>query len=116
MEQFSRAGHVKAAGPVQVIEATPNLGEASRTAYHQVETWVIEHRRPSDRVPIQSLERPGRTNLAEQIPPQPTEQTGILGGRKTRKHSLVHVGWQVPDQRHASGARLPGIGDMAGAR
>ena len=42
MEQFSRAGHVEA-GPVEVVEATPNLGESSRTAYHQAETWVIGH-------------------------------------------------------------------------
>lgn len=44
MERFSRAGHVKAAGPVEVIEATPNLGESSHTAFHQAETWVIEHK------------------------------------------------------------------------
>ena len=36
-------GHVKAAGPVEVVEATSNLGESSRTAYHQAETWMIEH-------------------------------------------------------------------------
>ncbi|MGH3667290.1 MAG: STAS domain-containing protein, partial [Acidimicrobiia bacterium] len=43
MEQFSRAGHVRPAGPVEVVEATPNLGESSLAAYHQAETWVIEH-------------------------------------------------------------------------
>ena len=44
IEQFTRAGHVEASGPVEVIEATPNLGESSLAAYHQAETWMIEHR------------------------------------------------------------------------
>jgi len=47
IEQFTRAGHLEASGPVEVIEATPNLGESSLAAYHQAETWMIEHR-PSD--------------------------------------------------------------------
>ena len=47
MEQFSRAGHVKAAGPAEVVEAhTADLGESSLAAYHQAETWVIEHKPP----------------------------------------------------------------------
>ncbi len=48
MQQFSHAGHVHAAGPVEMVEATPNLGESSLAAYHQAETWVIEHRPPTD--------------------------------------------------------------------
>jgi sulfate permease, SulP family len=48
MEQFSNAGHVDATGPVEMVEATPNLGEASLAAYHLAQTWVIEHRPPSD--------------------------------------------------------------------
>jgi len=43
MEQFSRAGHVRATGPVEVVQATPNLGESSLRAYRQAETWIIEH-------------------------------------------------------------------------
>ena len=48
MQQFSHAGHVHATGPVEMVEATPNLGESSLSAYHQAETWVIEHRPPAD--------------------------------------------------------------------
>jgi sulfate permease, SulP family len=48
MQQFSHAGHVHATGPVQMVEATPNLGESSLAAYHQAQTWVIEHKPPSD--------------------------------------------------------------------
>ena len=44
IEQFTRAGHLEATGPVEVVEATPHLGESSLTAYHQAETWVIENR------------------------------------------------------------------------
>jgi len=44
IEQFTRARHVEATGPVEVVEATPNLGESSLTAYHQAQTWVIENR------------------------------------------------------------------------
>ena len=47
MQQFSHAGHVHAAGPVEMVEATPNLGESSLAAYHQAGTWVIEHRPPT---------------------------------------------------------------------
>ncbi len=43
IEQFTRAGHVEATGPVEMVEATPNLGESSLTAYNQAETWVIEN-------------------------------------------------------------------------
>ncbi len=48
MEQFSHAGHVHATGPVEMVEATPNLGESSLAAYHLAETWVIEHKPPAD--------------------------------------------------------------------
>ena len=44
IEQFTRAGHLQASGPVEMVEATPNLGESSLAAYHQAETWMIEHR------------------------------------------------------------------------
>jgi SulP family sulfate permease len=44
IDQFTRAGHVDATGPVTVIEATPILGESSLAAYHQAETWIIEHK------------------------------------------------------------------------
>jgi sulfate permease, SulP family len=44
IDQFSHAGHVEASGPVEMVEATPHLGESSLAAYHQAETWVIEHR------------------------------------------------------------------------
>jgi len=47
IEQFTRAGHLEASGPVEMIEATPNLGESSLAAYHQAETWIIEHK-PAD--------------------------------------------------------------------
>jgi hypothetical protein len=33
---------------VEVVEATPNLGEASLATYHQAETWVIVHQPPAD--------------------------------------------------------------------
>jgi hypothetical protein len=32
---------------VEIVEATPNLGESSLAAYHQAETWVIEHKPPT---------------------------------------------------------------------
>jgi len=48
MQQFSHAGHVHATGPVEMVEATPNLGDSSLSAYHQAETWVIEHKPPAD--------------------------------------------------------------------
>ncbi|MDP9144563.1 MAG: SulP family inorganic anion transporter [Actinomycetota bacterium] len=44
VEQFNRAGHVQAHGPVQLVEATPVVGESSLAAYHQAETWLIGHR------------------------------------------------------------------------
>jgi sulfate permease, SulP family len=47
IQQFSHAGHVHATGPVEMVEATPNLGESSLAAYHQAETWVIEHKPPT---------------------------------------------------------------------
>ena len=47
IEQFTRAGHVEASGPIEMIEATPNLGESSLAAYQQAETWIIEHK-PAD--------------------------------------------------------------------
>jgi len=47
MQQFSHAGHVHATGPVEMVEATPTLGESSLSAYHQAETWVIEHKPPA---------------------------------------------------------------------
>jgi sulfate permease, SulP family len=43
MEQFSRTGNVRATGPVEVVQATANLGESSLRAYRQAETWIIEH-------------------------------------------------------------------------
>jgi SulP family sulfate permease len=44
VEQFHRAGHFQAHGPVQLAEATPVVGESSLAAYHEAETWLIGHR------------------------------------------------------------------------
>lgn len=43
VEQFHRAGHVQAHGPVQLVEATPVVGESSLAAFHEAETWLIGH-------------------------------------------------------------------------
>jgi hypothetical protein len=31
-----------------MVEATPNLSESSLAAYHLAQTWVIEHKPPTD--------------------------------------------------------------------
>lgn len=41
VEQFKRAGHVETGGPVGLVEATPQLGESTRTAYRDAEAWLI---------------------------------------------------------------------------
>ena len=48
IEQFTRAGHLEASGPIEIIEATPNLGESSLAAYHQAET--MDHRAQTRRL------------------------------------------------------------------
>jgi SulP family sulfate permease len=42
--QFQRTGHLSAQGPMQMIEATPRLGESTLAALHDAEAWIVEHR------------------------------------------------------------------------
>jgi SulP family sulfate permease len=44
MTQFHNAGHISTHGPIQMIEATPQLGESTLAALHEAETWIMEHR------------------------------------------------------------------------
>lgn len=44
IEQFERAGHVETGGPVGIVEATPQLGASTRTAYAEADAWLIGHR------------------------------------------------------------------------
>ncbi len=44
MSHFMRAGHLSAQGPIQLYEATPNIGESTLAALHDAEAWMVEQR------------------------------------------------------------------------
>ncbi len=44
MSHFMRAGHLSAQGPIQLYEATPQLGESTLAALRDAEAWIVEHR------------------------------------------------------------------------
>ncbi|HEY6628912.1 MAG TPA: SulP family inorganic anion transporter [Acidimicrobiia bacterium] len=48
MSHFMRAGHVSAQGPIQLYEATPNIGESTLAALQDAEAWIVEHRSADD--------------------------------------------------------------------
>jgi SulP family sulfate permease len=50
MAQFERAGHLSTQGPIQMVEATPHLGESTLTALHDAEAWIVEHHAIDDPV------------------------------------------------------------------
>ena len=43
MTQFQRAGHLPPQGPIQMVEATPHLGESTLTALHDAQAWIVGH-------------------------------------------------------------------------
>jgi SulP family sulfate permease len=57
--QFERAGHVETGGSVGIVEATAQLGESTRTAYQDAETWLIEHRATDEPEEEPATPRPG---------------------------------------------------------
>ncbi|HLF61116.1 MAG TPA: SulP family inorganic anion transporter [Acidimicrobiia bacterium] len=42
MRQFHSAGHFTSQGPIQLVEATSQLGESTLAALHDAETWLME--------------------------------------------------------------------------
>lgn len=45
-ERLRRTGRVDLAGPVRTFEATSQIGESSRAAYLDAESWAVRHRAP----------------------------------------------------------------------
>jgi SulP family sulfate permease len=43
MSQFQRAGHLSTQGPIQMVEATPQVGESTLAAMRDAEAWIVEH-------------------------------------------------------------------------
>ena len=48
MAQFQRTGHLTTQGPMQMVEATPHLGESTLAALRDAEAWIVEHRAADD--------------------------------------------------------------------
>ncbi len=44
MLQFERTGHVTTAGPIRVLEATPNVEDSTRSALEEAEAWLVSKR------------------------------------------------------------------------
>ena len=44
VEQLERAGHLPEGGPLEIVEATPLVGESSLAAYHRAQAWMGGHR------------------------------------------------------------------------
>ncbi len=44
VDQLERAGHIHRGGPLEVVEATPLLGESSLAAFRRAEAWLSGHR------------------------------------------------------------------------
>lgn len=51
VEQLKRAGHLPEGGPIEIVEATPLLGESSLAAYHRAEAWMGGHRATDESAP-----------------------------------------------------------------
>jgi len=51
VEQLERAGHLPDGGPLEIVEATPLLGESSLAAYHRARAWMSGHRAADEPIP-----------------------------------------------------------------
>jgi SulP family sulfate permease len=56
--QLERAGHIRSDGPLEIVEATPLLGESSLAAYHRAEAWLSGHRAVDEPAPVAEPAKP----------------------------------------------------------